>query len=350
MQQGNEGNVSNNDGVSINILSSKLSQHFTYLKSKWKVLLIYFVIFAALGLTYAIVKKPSYTAQTTFTIDDVSGASSLSGLASQLGISMGGGKNSIFAGYNIISFFQSRLMVQKTLLTAVRFQNDSTPLVNRYIEFNGYRKKWQSDPKLRNLTFVSGQPLTRLQDSVLGEFYQVIVKKQLDVERTDKRLTILSLAYTCEDEEFAKDFSETLAKNVIDFYTENRTAKIVRSVNILQHQVDSVKARLGHSMTNVAASSDAIPNANPLRRVLNVSAQNKGVDVEIEKTSLMQLEENLQTAKVSLYQETPLIEFIDRPILPLYKARTSLAKGAALGGFIGLVIGLCIVTFRRKKY
>jgi hypothetical protein len=283
-------------------------------------------------------------------MDDVSSTSSISGLASQLGLSLGNEKNSIFAGYNILSFFASRLMVEKTLLTKVPYGNDSVLLVNRYIQFNGYDKQWQKDPKTRDLKFVAGQPITRLQDSVLGEFYRAIVLKDLDVERVDKRLSILSLTYTCHNELFAKDFSETLAKNVIKFYTTNRTAKLTRSVNLLQHQVDSVKDRLDHSLTNAATSVDAIPNANPQRKVLSVSTQNKAVDVEIEKTALMQLEENLQATKVSLYQETPLIDFIDRPILPLLKIKTTKIKGFGLGGIIGLVAGICLVTLRRKTY
>lgn len=350
MEQSKEGNVNNADGISVNALSSKLYSHFRYLKTKWKTILIFFLIGAALGLVYAIRKKPSYTATITFTLDDVSGTSSISGLASQLGLTMGGDKQSIFQGYNIISFFQSRLMVQKTLLTKVPFKNDSVLLVNRYIQFNGFNEAWKKDPKLRNLTFVAGQPLTRTQDSVLGAFYNTIVAKQLDVQRLDKRLSILSLTYTCENELFAKDFSETLAKNVIEFYTTNRVGKIVRSINLLQHQTDSVRDLLKHSMVNVASSVDAVPNANPQRKVLSVSSQNKTVDVEIAKSALMQLAENLQSAKVSLYQETPLIDFIDRPILPLEKVKTSKIKGFAVGGFWGLVVGACLVTFRRKTY
>lgn len=350
MEQSKEGNVNTADGISVNGLSSKLQSHFRYLKTKWKVLLIYFLIGASIGLAFAFYKKTHYTATITFTMDDVSGTSSISGLASQLGLTLNSDKQSIFQGYNIIAFFQSRLMVQKTLLTKVPFKNDSDLLVNRYIEFNHYHKKWDNDPNLRNLTFVAGQPLTRTQDSVLSVFYKDIFYKELDVERVDKRLTILSLTYTSEDELFAKDFCEQLAKNVIEFYTKNRVGKIVRSVNLLQHQTDSVRELLKHSMVNVASSVDAVPNANPQRRILNVSSQNKTIDVEIAKAALMQLAQNLQTAKISLYQETPLIDFIDRPILPLEETKPSKIKGIAAGGVLGLIIGACIVTFRRKTY
>ena len=100
----------------------------------------------------------------------------------------------------------------------------------------------------------------------------------------------------------------------------------------------------------VAASVDAFPNANPLKKSLNVSSQNKSVDVEIDRSALLQLSENLQSAKISLNQEMPLIDFIDTPILPLNKEKTSKIGGLLAGGFFSMVIGICILTIRRKTY
>jgi hypothetical protein len=350
MDPNKEVNVNNNAGdVSMNTLMSRLHSHSGYLKSKWKIFLIYLVAGITLGLVYSIMRKPRYTATITFTVEDNTGSSSISGLASQLGLNLGD-KQGIFSGFNIISFFQSRLMVQKTLLSEARFGNDSDLLVNRYIKFNGYRNSWKKDPELKNITFIPNQPLSRIQDSLMREFYKAIITKQLDVERVDRRLTILSLTYTCTDELFAKNFSEILTKNVIDFYTKTRVEKIVKSINTFQRQSDSVRARLSRSFTNAAASVDAVPNANPLKKVLSVSAQNKSMDVEIDRSALMQLTENLQSAKISLNQETPLIDFIDTPILPLAVEKVTKIKGIAIGGFFGMVIGICVLTLRRKTY
>jgi uncharacterized protein involved in exopolysaccharide biosynthesis len=48
-------------------------------------------------------------------------------------------------------------------------------------------------------------------------------------------------------------------------------------------------------------------------------------------------------AKVTLRKETPLIQVIDRPILPLKKEKFGKAKGILLGGFLAgflMVLGL----------
>lgn len=51
---------------------------------------------------------------------------------------------------------------------------------------------------------------------------------------------------------------------------------------------------------------------------------------------------NLELAKVTLRKETPLIQIIDKPILPLKKERFGKVKGVIFGGFLG---GFFIVIF-----
>jgi uncharacterized protein involved in exopolysaccharide biosynthesis len=50
-------------------------------------------------------------------------------------------------------------------------------------------------------------------------------------------------------------------------------------------------------------------------------------------------------AKVTVRKETPLIQVIDRPILPLPKERFGKAKGLMMGGFLAgflAVLGLIV--------
>jgi uncharacterized protein involved in exopolysaccharide biosynthesis len=343
--------LNDEEGVTVYTLFSKIYAHIKYLKSKWRILLVVFIVGGGLGIWYSFVKKPLYTALISFTVDDSGESqSALSGLASQLGVLMGGGKQSIFEGYNIISFFQSRLMVQKTLLTEVQFDKGRDLLVNRYIEYNHLRKSWKNDPKLKNLTFKPNEALSRAQDSVLFFFFQDIIYNHLNVDRADKRLTILQLKVTSPDELFSKFFAEALAKNVIEFYTNTRIEKTLHNIKTLQHQTDSVRARLNSSLTGVASSIDDVPNANPLKKVLQVSSQNKTVDAEIDRSALLALASNLQGAKMSLNQETPLIDFIDTPILPLQVSKWGKIKGFLVGSVLGLVLCSCILTLTRKTY
>jgi uncharacterized protein involved in exopolysaccharide biosynthesis len=52
-------------------------------------------------------------------------------------------------------------------------------------------------------------------------------------------------------------------------------------------------------------------------------------------------------AKVTLRKETPLIQVIDRPILPLPKERLGKAKGIVMGGVLAGFLGILMLILKR---
>jgi uncharacterized protein involved in exopolysaccharide biosynthesis len=59
----------------------------------------------------------------------------------------------------------------------------------------------------------------------------------------------------------------------------------------------------------------------------------------------------LELAKITLRKETPLIQMIDRPILPLPKEKFGKLKYIILGGLLGLLLNILylIVMHLYKK-
>ena len=57
---------------------------------------------------------------------------------------------------------------------------------------------------------------------------------------------------------------------------------------------------------------------------------------------MTELVKQSEMAKVTLRKETPLIQVIDQPILPLKKEKFGKAKGIVMGGFL---VGFLIVIF-----
>jgi hypothetical protein len=55
---------------------------------------------------------------------------------------------------------------------------------------------------------------------------------------------------------------------------------------------------------------------------------------------------NLELSKMAMAQETPVIQEVDMPILPLEKKRFGKLKGLIIGGFFG---GVLIVLFLLMK-
>jgi uncharacterized protein involved in exopolysaccharide biosynthesis len=69
---------------------------------------------------YAFMQKPTYTASLSFALEDEkSGGGGLSGalgLASSLGIDLGGSAGGAFTGANLLELMKSRNIVEKALL------------------------------------------------------------------------------------------------------------------------------------------------------------------------------------------------------------------------------------------
>ena len=123
----------------------KIREWWAYLWSKWLTILIAGLIGGALGLTYAFIKKPVYTAETTFVLEEGESGGGLgqyAGLASMMGIDLNSGGGGIFKGDNILELYKSRRMIQETLLAKDTFNGKQQSLIERYIEFNKLRKGW----------------------------------------------------------------------------------------------------------------------------------------------------------------------------------------------------------------
>lgn len=333
--------------LSLNDFVIKVLEFSKYLLSQAFFILIAGVLGAILGFLYAFNQKPEYKAELSFVLenDQSDGSAGYAGLASQLGLNVGGNSGGgVFAGENLLELMKSRSLVEKALLSPVVINGQHQTLAEYYINFNKIREGWQSDLRLKNIQFLPDAVRSKFsieQDSILGSFYKKIVNNHLLVDKKNKLSSIMLIQVSSSDELFSKLFAEELIKEVSFFYIETKTKKTVDNLQILQRQTDSVRRALNGAISGVALSIDANPNANPARQILQAPSQRRSVDVQANQTLLTELVKNLEISKMSLRRETPLIQIIDRPILPLTKTvlskKTALLIGGIVSGFLMIV-------------
>jgi len=359
MAQENKNITPNSGEMSLKDVFEKIAKAKKYFISKWKIILMAGLIGGTLGLFFSFIKQPVYKAELNFALEDnTSGGGGLGeamGLASQFGLSLGGDNGGgAFSGDNLLILLKSRSMVESALLTPVNAYGKNQTLAELYIFFNKYRDRWSNNPRLKTIDFLPGidrSKFTLLQDSILGVFYRSIVKNNLDVEKIDKKLSIINVEVDSKNELFSKFFAEILVKTVSNFYIDTKTKKSTQNVNVLQHLADSIRYELNKDITGVASTSDVNPNPNPALQILRVPSQHLQVDLEANGTMLTEIVKNLELAKISLRKETPLIQIIDYPILPLEKAHLGKLTGITLGilaGAIGVIIFLSIRLFLKN--
>jgi hypothetical protein len=333
-----------NDEISLKELLEKTKEWYAYLLSQWKIIVLAGIIGAALGLAYSFIKKPVYTATLSFALEDEKSGGGLGGalgLASSLGLDLGGGGGSIFTGSNLTELFKSRSMVEQTLMTPVTVNGKVISLAEMFIQNKEWRDDWSDNPKFKNIRFLPDTKrkyFTRVHDSILGEMYKNLSKEGLTVAQKDKKIAIINMDVSSTNELFSLYFCEALAKQVGKFYVDTKSKKARMNMAVLQKQTDSIRAELNGAITGVAAASDATFMLNPAMNVRRAPSARRQVDVQANTAILTELVKQSELAKVTLRKETPLIQVIDRPILPLKKERFGKAKGILLGGFLAVFL------------
>lgn len=341
------------DEITLKELVVKMKEWYHFLFSKWLIILLAGLLGGVIGLIYSFTQKPIYTASLTFALEDQQQGGVLSGamgLASQFGFDIGGTGGGMFAGSNLIELFKSRRMVEQTLLKPVNIEGKVMSFAEMFIENSNWRDTWSKRADLKNLHFLpdgNRMEFNRLQDSLLGVIYESISKGSLSVEQKDKKADIITIDLESGNENFAKLFSEALAKEVSDFYVLTKSKKARLNLDILIKQSDSIRGELNGAITGVAVANDNTFNLNPALNVKRTPSARRQVDVQANTAILTELVKQTELAKVVLRKETPLIQIIDKPIFPLKKTKLGKLKGIVIGGVFGGVLILFVLIIRR---
>ncbi|MBO9585940.1 MAG: lipopolysaccharide biosynthesis protein [Flavobacterium sp.] len=342
-----------NEEVSFKELIATIKVWCSYLLLQWKLIVIGVLIGVIGGVAYSLIKKPTYTATLSFAVEDEKsggGLGSALGLASSLGLDMGSSGGSLFTGANLAELFKSRSMVEKTLMSPVNVDGRIVSLAEMYIDNNDWREKWEKDPNLSKIQFLpnSNRKLfIREQDSILGVIYQNLSKKSLSVAQKDKKVAIITMEVSSTDELFSLYFCRALAKEVGKFYISTKSKKARTNMEILERQTDSIRRELNGAITGVAIANDNTFNLNPALNVRRTPSARRQVDVQANTAILTELVKQSELAKVTLRKETPLIQVIDEPILPLNVEKVGKIKGGFYGFFLGTFLTLVFLIVKR---
>lgn len=340
-----------NDEISLVEMIQKIKSWIKYLLKKWWIIVIAGLIGGSLGFAYAFFQKKTYIAKMTFILEDTKsgGMGTYASLASQFGIDLGSGGSGLFQGDNINEFLKSRLMVQRTLLTPATINNKTQTLAEHYIDIYEWREKWEDKKELRNIHFDTAQSTssqrTLLQDSVLNVVYKDIVKQHLTIGRPDKKLSFIEVKCITLNEYFSKYFIERLVKEALQFYIDAKTRRSKANVDKLQRQADSVLGLMNNKTYAAAAAQDI--NVNPTKRIATVQTEIATRDKTILMTVYGEVLKNLSIAKMVLAQETPVIQIIDTPILPLDYEKLGKLKAAIIVAFLCGFIVIVYLSLRR---
>lgn len=341
-------NQQSSDEISLKEIIQKLGDWYRYLKTQWWKIAIAGIIGGALGFVYAWMQPITYTAKTTFVVEDAKSGGGLSGLASlagQFGVDVGGGGGgNLIAGDNILLYFKSESLAKQVLLSPWDSVGKQS-LADRFINVYKLQEGWSKDNNIGQVSFPVQSLKTyysRLHDSLLQSIIKdYILKSQLEINKVDKKASFIQLAVTMKDEELAKTYCDRLIEVAIKKYVQLKTERQQKTVENLQVRVDSI-GRLLNLKTSASAllqKAAVTMDVNPLYKTgSTVAAELNTRDKAMLTTVYGEVVKNLEMAKFTLSQETPVIQVIDVSGLPLSKNKVSRKQSVMFGIILMLVV------------
>ena len=305
-----------------------------YIKElKKKIFLIFSLVFLSLiiGYFYSLSKHENYIATISFIVEDNTeglNISSMNGMASQFGFDFGGNSPSSFSQQNVIELLKSRRIIESTLNQYSIISDVNSKFLDHYVEINNLIE--DSSSLNINETFT---------DSITNVVWKQILKGKLSLTYQNDDASILNLNYVSPTPEFAKNFSEGLINQMSDMYSEYQTEKTRLSLKNLQNRSDSIFYELQQAERNLARVKDrntkVITSSGRLDEIKYMR------EVKVLNAMYLELVKNLEVLKMTLLEDTPIIQVVDYPILPLQ----SIKKPAIFWVFIFGLVGFLVTSF-----
>jgi uncharacterized protein involved in exopolysaccharide biosynthesis len=317
--------------ISIRDYTSELKKKFILISS---VLIVSFIS----GLVYSSIQKDKFEAVLSFIVEGQSegpNLSSISGMASQFGLDLGGSSSSSFSQQNVIELLKSRKIIESTLSKSCIVNNEEDILLNHYISINSMIEDGE------NISFFSSS-----KDSIINIIWKEIIEFKIDLSFQNDEANILNLTYTSINSEFAKNFTELLVEEISQMYSHYQTEKTRKSLKNLELRSDSIFRELKKSERNFARVKDRN------LRVINASGRLDEIqymrEVQVLNAIYLELIKNTELVKMNLLNETPIIQLIDVPVLPLeYSNRSSKLFWVFSFPFLSLFLVSFLIILRK---
>ncbi|MBN9300117.1 MAG: hypothetical protein J0I41_24175 [Filimonas sp.] len=340
----------NNEEISLKVLILKFKEWILYLLSKWMIIGIIGIIGGCLGLLYALNKKATYSGTLTFVLSNESkGANGLASIAGQFGLDIGGGSgNGAFEGDNIIELLKSKRIIKGALFKEIPQAGDIT--LNIIAQDAGFVKGWNGDKRLsKHLPFPKEiSKLDLIQDSLVGVIHGYIVRQSLTIAKVDKKLSFYQVSTTSSNELISVFLTKQIVDEAAKMYIDTKTKTARENLIMLQHEADSLRARLGGTIHASATQIDQTFNLNPALQTQRAPIQQNQIQAQVLGAAYGEVIKNLEIAKISLQKETPLYQIIDEPTLPLTKIRFGRLRGIVIGGFLAALF--CVFMLMGSRF
>ena len=332
------------------LLLTTLKTYLAYLRTKIVLIVGVTTLGALLGLTYVSIKPIKYTARSSFVVEDsksLGGSGLMGAISGQLGPELLGalGGSNLLSGENIIELAKSRSLLRKTFLTS--YDGSAVSLADRYASSLKLKEDWLDSRKVGvNVDFSwTKKKYSRLEDSLLNTLIDRVIKKDIEVFKPDRRLSLFEVNITMRDEQLASLFCKRLLSMTSDLYINAKTKRIKGNISRLQHLADSLQRYANQRVRSTAQSNFKMLDLNPQYYEQEVESTINTREESLSGMIYAEVLKNLEISKASLLQETPTIQLVDTPETPLPSNLIEWYEGLIYGLLGGLFASIFLFVF-----
>lgn len=320
------------------------------LKDKWS-LLVFFIIFAVLGVTVALMTPRTYSTDVVVAPELSSGSmpEGLSDIASMVGVDLNNGnKSSVDAIYpqiypDVISSNDFIVQLFNIPVTTEGAKNSKTYFdhitKDAKMGFWDYPKTWMGNI-VKKIT--GKKDTTNLADASTVIDPVHLSKVQSDIRDAirsqvtcvvDKKTNVITITAKDFDRFVSAEVADTVQKRLRNYIIEYRTKKFKQDVAYAQSLVDTAEAK--YVKTRNAYTAFAEANTDVTQESFVTKRDEMENNMQMRYTNYTQALQQLQVAQAKLREHTPVFTVIQEasvPFKPSGTPRSLIVLGYVLAG------------------
>lgn len=330
--------------------------------AEWKILIKIILVTAGIGVVVALNTPKKYTS-TVILAPELSGGgamgSSLSNIASMVGINLSSASNGIDAIYPQIypDVLMSSDFILRLFDVKVKKDNDTQTnsyynyLINdKHIPFWHYPMIWASKlfvslDATNTSNKTNGFRLSKKQDAIMNEIRSNIACI------VDKNTSVITISVTDHDKVVSAIMADTIQLQLQEYITMYRTKKARMDLEYAEKLYKEAKEQYVKAQQLYSSYSDA--NTDIILESFKAKRNELENEMQLKYNIYMQTVQQLQFAKAKVQENTPAFSVIQSATVPLKASSTPKVFIVLLYVFLGVICDAIWVgvlkDFIRKK-
>ncbi|MBO6497732.1 MAG: hypothetical protein JJ978_19355 [Roseivirga sp.] len=323
------------------------------LKNKRQVL-ITTTLFVFMGILVAIFSEVEYESKASFlSAGESRGGTtgSLGNLAALAGVNLGSMSNSEqLSPFHYSLIFESKPFLNEIVEKEITFSNGMKVHLTDYYSniytpsIFGLLKQYTIGlpSKLKSL-LKSGKDNTKNSKDYERERAITKLKKQISFNLNEK-IGDMKITASLPDPVAAKSLCEHLVKSLETRITELKIQKALNEFEFVSERLEDAKSRFNKIQNELAQFKDR--NNNISSATAQVQLQSLQSEYDVAFSVYSQLSGQLETARLKISEDTPVLTIIDPAEIPLLKSKPQRAKIVVAFFAIGLVLSAGLIFIR----